>query len=255
MKNKVLIFIPAFNEEESLPNVIQDVFDNFGKETNLVIVDDGSKDNTSQVAKQLGAKVISFPYNQGSGSASQTGYLYALENNYDYAAQIDADGQHRAKDLRMILEKVKTNQTDLAVGSRYLNPDKEDKETYNPSFLRDLGSKIFRKTLSISTGTKLTDVTSGMRACNKEIIQQFAEVYDPDYAEIESLQRCLNLGFRVKEYQVKMLPRQAGESKIKTVDSINYALKTFLILAVGSLRKGRDKKTFLKNNQNKGDKK
>lgn len=252
---RALVFVPAFNEEDCIQAVIYDIRNEFKEKVDILVIDDGSKDRTRQKAKAAGAEVISFPFNQGSGSASQTGYLFAEQNNYNYAAQMDADGQHRAKDLRMILEKVKTNQTDLAVGSRYLNPDKEDKETYSPSFLRDLGSKIFRKTLSISTGTKLTDVTSGMRACNKEIIQQFAEVYDPDYAEIESLQRCLNLGFRVKEYQVKMLPRQAGESKIKTIDSINYALKTFLILAVGSLRKQRDKKTFLKNNQNKGDKK
>jgi len=237
-----LIFIPAYNEADNIAQVVNATQAQL-PDADLLVVDDGSTDDTVAVALAAGASVASLPFNQGLGAALQTGYLEAKRGNYAYCAHLDADGQHRPEDLQMLLEAVKEDECDLAVGSRYLDQQALEEAVegmYKPNLSRNLGSVLFRQALSAVTGHRFTDTTSGLRAANRKIIDQFSAVYAPDYAELESLQRSLALGLRVREYPVVMLERFSGKSKIGFFASLHFTFKSTLVLLIGSLRRRRD---------------
>jgi len=234
-----LVFIPAYNEQDGVADVILSV-KAAAPDVDILVIDDGSSDLTAARARAAGAKVASLPFNQGLGAALQTGYLEARRGGYLRCAHLDADGQHRPEDMLRLLQAVRDDECDLAVGSRYLSPS-DDEESYSPSRLRSIGSRMFRRLLSWATGQVFTDTTSGLRAANQQIIEHFAGTYAPDYAELESLQRALAVGLRVKEYPVMMLPRSAGESKIGPWASLHFTFKSMLVIIIGSLRRRRDR--------------
>lgn len=236
--SSILVFIPAYNEKESIGAVIADV-QRVLPEADVMVVDDGSTDGTAQAAREAGAAVAILPFNQGLGAALQTGYLEALRNDYEICAHLDADGQHRAEDLARLVAAARDGDCDLAVGSRYLEPT-EVEGAYKPSPLRSIGSSIFRRLLTWATRQQFTDTTSGLRAANRRVITRFAGTYAPDFAELESLQRAISLGLRVQEYPVVMLPRAAGKSKIGGFKSAHFTFKSTLVLIVGVLRRRRD---------------
>ncbi|NLB81995.1 MAG: glycosyltransferase family 2 protein, partial [Clostridiaceae bacterium] len=157
---KIMTVIPAYNEEKSIARVITLIKSiDIDQQIDIVVVDDGSVDNTATEAEKTGATVIRLPVNLGIGGAVQTGYLYALHNNYDCVVQIDGDGQHDPKDLPKLLGLIEDGQADLAVGSRFV-----EKTGYRPPFFRKMGICYFSGLVELVTGLKINDTTSGYRA-------------------------------------------------------------------------------------------
>jgi glycosyltransferase involved in cell wall biosynthesis len=236
---RTLIFIPAWNEQESVVQVVRDVRERL-PEADVLVVDDGSTDATADRARRAGALVASHPFNQGLGAALHTGYLYARRRGYEYCAHLDADGQHPAEELARLLAAVWNDECDLALGSRYHAPSTEaliEGEHYRPTLTRRLGMAVFRGLLTFTTRHRFTDTTSGFRAANGHAIRLFAARYQPDFAELESLQRAVRHGLRIKELQVTMLPRAAGTSKITPLASAFFIFKGLLVVGLGSLRR------------------
>lgn len=227
---KTLVFIPAWNEEDSIEAVIGDARKHVPGAPVLVI-DDGSGDGTANRARAAGALVASLPFNQGVGAAHQTGYIYAMAHGYELCGQIDGDGQHPAAELTRLLAEVEAGQADLVVGSRFA-----EASGYRTPWVRRAGQRLFSLIVSTATRQTLTDTTSGMRALNRRAMSLFADRYSSEFAEVESLQQAVRAGLTVKEIPVRMLPREQGRSFITPLGSSFYIFKTLIVLLVGQLR-------------------
>ncbi len=232
---RTLVFIPAWNEEDSVVGVIRDVQTHI-PDADILVIDDGSADATAARAREAGARVAVLPFNQGLGAALQTGYLYALRGGYELCAHLDSDGQHPPAEVARLLTEVREGRADLAIGSRYVDPDTAEADDYRPTFLRRMGSGMFRFFLTLATRQRFTDTTSGMRAANRRVMRLFSERYSPDFAEIESLQRAVRQGLTVEELPVRMLPRTGGTSFLTPVKSTFFIFKSLIVLLVGRFR-------------------
>jgi glycosyltransferase involved in cell wall biosynthesis len=232
---RTLVFIPAWNEEASVAGVIADVRKSM-PEADLLVVDDGSTDGTVARAREAGALVASLPFNQGLGAALQTGYLYALRNDYDACAHLDADGQHPPEEVARLLEEITAGRADLVIGSRYHAGAVSASGDYRPTFSRRIGTSVFRFFLTLATRQRFTDTTSGMRAANRRVMALFSKHYSPDFAEIESLQLAVRQGLRVEELPVQMLERTGGTSFLTPVRSAFFIFKGLVVLLVGQFR-------------------
>ena len=235
---KKLIIIPAFNEAESLPNLISDIL-SLDEEYDYVIINDGSKDKTKELCAEKVFSVIHLPINSGIGVAVQTGYKYALENDYDIAVQIDGDGQHDVNYLAEVVSVIESGQADVAIGSRFIT-----KEGFQSSGARRIGIHLLSTIIQICTGVKIKDVTSGFRAVNKEFIRIFAEDYSKDYPEPEAIVIVKMHGGKIKEVPVIMKERESGTSSITMWKSIYYMIKVTLAILIRRLSYGvrREKK-------------
>jgi len=230
-EQKSLIIIPAYNEEKSVKNVVENIY----KETtncDIAVINDGSKDNTYNEAKKTKATVIDLPNNLGIGGAVQTGYLYAYKNNYDIAIQVDADGQHDSKYINEMLELLKNEQADMVIGSRFVQ-----KTAYKQTFFRMLGINITSGIIKILTGKKIYDTTSGFRAINKDIIESFANSYPYDYPEPCTNMEMILKGKKIMEIPVEMRQRETGVSSISPLKSVKYMLKVILSLFLMRIKK------------------
>lgn len=233
---RTLVFIPAWNEEASVTEVIADVR-KFLPAADVLVVDDGSGDATSQRAREAGALVAVLPFNQGLGAALQTGYLYALRHGYDACAHLDADGQHPAEEVARLLEEVTSDRADLVIGSRYhAEGQPAGNDEYRPTLSRRIGTSVFRFFLTLATRQRFTDTTSGMRAANRRVMALFSQHYSPDFAEIESLQLAVRQGLRVEEVPVRMLERTGGSSFLTPLRSAFFIFKGVVVLLVGQFR-------------------
>jgi glycosyltransferase involved in cell wall biosynthesis len=224
---KVLVVIPAFNEESNLPEVIEDLKTASHEK---VVVNDGSLDNTMAVARSLGLRVISHPFNLGIGCAVQTGLRYALGEGYDAAVQFDGDGQHRADQIERILEPVAKGEADMVIGSRVLATG------YSFPHLRRLGIRVFSFLIKLLTGRRITDPTSGFRCYGARALSLFADYYPDDYPEVESTIMAVNGGLRVAEVPAQMRQRASGRSSITPLRSIYYMVKVSLAIVINGLR-------------------
>ncbi|MDP4180102.1 MAG: glycosyltransferase family 2 protein [Bacillota bacterium] len=229
---KILVIIPAYNEEKSISKVIKSLFDS-GHKVDLVVVDDGSKDKTSIIAKESGAKVLKLPFNLGIGGAMQTGYLYAKKNNYDVAIQLDGDGQHDPLYLGDLITPLLDGRSDMIIGSRYVA-----KTEYQSNVSRRIGMIFFSTLVTLLTGNPIKDTTSGFRAVNRKIIDYFADNYPSDYPEVDVLIRLHKKKFKVMEVPVEMKERQGGTSSITPLKSIYYVIKVSIVLLINSIRTG-----------------
>lgn len=226
---KVLIIIPAYNEQENIERVVNEVI----KENDwvdVVVINDGSKDNTLEKAKHTKAKVIDLPNNLGIGGAVQTGMLYAHKNKYDIAIQIDGDGQHNPKYIQEMVNKINEGY-DMVIGSRFV-----EKTSYNQTFFRMLGIKITSALIKAITGKKIYDTTSGFRAVNKVVIEEFAKRYPYDYPEPETNMQIILKGKKVLEIPVEMRRRIAGKSFVTPIKSVKYMTKVTLSLLMAKLK-------------------
>jgi glycosyltransferase involved in cell wall biosynthesis len=237
---RTLVFIPAWNEEASIAEVIGDIREHMPG-ADLLVVDDGSTDATAARAREAGAPVASLPFNQGLGAALQTGYLYALRQGYQCCAHLDADGQHPASEVSRLLDEVTADRADLVIGSRYREGGGEaaDGDDYQPTISRRIGTNVFRFFLTLATRQRFTDTTSGMRAANRRVMALFSERYSPDFAEIESLQLAVRQGLRVEEVPVRMLERSGGSSFLTPLRSAFFIFKGLIVLLVGMFRPRR----------------
>lgn len=230
---KVLMIIPAYNEEESIVNTIKkiDKYNASAKEkVDYVIINDGSKDNTGKICKENNFNTINLIHNLGIGGAVQTGYKYALEKNYDIAIQFDGDGQHDENYIDSLVGEIK-NGNDFVIGSRFVSNLSEFKSTG----ARRFGIKIISFLIKLVTGFKIYDPTSGFRAANKKVISLFASNYPTEYPEPESSVYLLKRGLKVKEVPVKMHERVAGTSSIKPLKSVYYMFSVCFSIIIASL--------------------
>lgn len=227
---KKLVIIPAYNEEESILTTVQDVLDN-APGFDYVVVNDCSRDSTLAVCRKHGLNVLDLPINLGIGGAIQTGYRYALEHGYDVAVQFDGDGQHDARFLQAMADKLERDGLDMVIGSRFIN-----NEGFQSTGLRRLGIRFFEKLIKLLYGVRITDATSGMRLCGHAVLEQFAREYPQDYPEPETVARLLRHKFKVEEMPVIMRERQAGTSSINPAKSVYYMIKVSLAILIEKVR-------------------
>ncbi len=226
-----LAIIPAFNEAACVGGVIDEIR-SFDPSFEILVVDDGSRDATAEVARAHGARVVSLPFNLGIGGAVQTGYRYAAERGFDVAVQVDGDGQHDPRELPALLSPVLAGEADLVVGSRFAGAG-----TYRAPLLRRLGIRLFAQTISFLVGQPVTDTTSGFRAANRRAIALFAADYPHDYPEVETTVIVVKERLRLVEIPVSMRDRAAGRSSITAFRSVYYMAKVSLALFVGLFRR------------------
>lgn len=219
---KVLIIIPAYNEEKSITNVINSINANC-ENVDYLIINDCSSDNTEKVIKNNKFNYVSLPVNLGIGGGVQTGYKYAVDNDYDIAIQIDGDGQHDPAYICDLIKPIIDGQADMVIGSRFI-----EKQGFQTSFFRRLGIKFLNKLIKITCKTTVTDVTSGFRATSKELNKMFAKEYAQDYPEPEAIIYSVLNGYRVLEVPVIMHERKEGKSSINITRSIYYMIKVSL---------------------------
>ena len=204
------------------------------------MINDGSTDNTEKILQKNHIHHIKLVNNLGIGGAVQTGYKYAYENGYDIAIQFDGDGQHDVNYIPQICEPLINGQADMCIGTRYL--DKSESK-FQSTFMRRLGANIISFFIKICTGKKITDPTSGFRAVNKTVIEEFAKQYPTEYPEPESTVSLLVNGYKVQEVPVSMNERTGGVSSIRLFKTIDYMAKVVLAIIIDSIsfRKRRKK--------------
>jgi hypothetical protein len=219
---RICVIIPAYNEGESVQDVVHAVQHSLPK-ARTVVVDDGSTDDTSARAIQAGATVITLPVNLGIGGAVQTGYRYALRERFDICLQIDGDGQHDPEEAPLLIAPLVHGDADLVVGSRWLG-----RGDYIASPSRRMGMKILARLVRWKTGAVVTDPTSGFRAVSSKGISLYAANYPADYPEVEALLLATNDGLRIMEIPVRMHSRQYGMSSISGLGSAYYMARVSL---------------------------
>jgi len=232
MLPKILIIIPAYNEGERIREVIGRVLE-IAPDYGILVVNDGSADDTAQEARSAGARVLSHPFNLGYGVAIQTGYKYALAKGYDYVVQMDGDGQHDPAFIPQLLAPVRNGETDFTLGSRFLGT-----ESYEPSLARRVGMAFFRWLISLLIGTRITDSTSGYQAFNRRVIRYFTtEVFPCDYPDADMLLTLHRAGFSIREVPVRMHANATGKSMHTGWKPLYYMFKMLLSIFVTLLRK------------------
>lgn len=238
MKNvKVILIIPAYNEEENILNTYNSIIKyNRANKTNydVIVINDGSKDNTGKICHEHNIPVIDLIHNLGIGGAVQTGYKYAYYNNYDIAVQFDGDGQHDVSSVKKIIEPIINKNADLVIGSRFIN---KNSEGFKSTLLRRIGIKTISLFMMFSVGKKIYDTTSGFRACSKELIKDFSISYPSEYPEPITTVETLKKKFVVKEVETKMNERKNGVSSIRAWKEVYYMLNVCLALFIIKFRR------------------
>jgi len=230
---RVAIVIPAYNEENTLASVVNGInrlkIDGF--ELISIVVNDCSKDQTAFVARNLKCELLNLPVNLGIGGAVQTGLKYALSNNFDYAMQVDGDGQHPACEIPKLIIEIDTKGFDVVIGSRFII-----KAGFQSSFLRRLGIIFFSKLIRTLCGIKISDTTSGFRIMNRKSLEVVSAYYPDEYPEPESLILFHKKALIIREVPVSMIERQGGQSSINAFSSIYYLFKVSLAILYTFIR-------------------
>jgi len=228
-----LAIVPAYNESASITRVVTELAEH-APDFDVVVIDDGSTDDTAERARAAGAQVVRHPFNLGIGGAVQSGYLYASERGYDLAVQVDGDGQHDPRFLGDMRDHLAAHpELDMVTGSRFLAADGDG---FRSSAPRRLGIRIFSAVLSRVVGQRVTDPTSGLRMCGRRGIDLFARDYPHDYPEVEAVLLMHAHALESVELPVRMRERAGGVSSINSTRSIYYMIKVLLAVFVGLFR-------------------
>ena len=231
---KVLMIIPAYNEEKSIVNTVKslEAFKSDRHTLDYIIINDGSKDNTREVCIENKLNFVDLPMNLGIGGAVQTGYKYALVNNYDIAIQFDGDGQHDANYIINLVEEIEKGY-DIAIGSRFVKELSEFKSTR----VRRIGINFLSRLIKLVSGKRVYDPTSGFRAANRKVISEFANEYPIDYPEPDTIVSIIKKGYRVSEIPVKMNERKEGTSSLTTniFKPVYYMIKVSLAIIITAM--------------------
>jgi glycosyltransferase involved in cell wall biosynthesis len=237
-KEKFLIIIPAYNEEKSALKVIDKIQSNLPN-IDIVVIDDKSTDDTLKILRTKSISILPLPINLGYGAAIETGYLYAFQNNYDAVIQLDADGQHRPEDIVTFIEEYRKKDSDIILGSRFLNP-----ESYKPPIARRIGMIFFSTLISLFAKINITDPTTGFQMVNRKIIAYYIKnkVFPSDYPDADILILLKKLGFNIKEVPVKMYANNENKSMHSGLKPLYYVIKVSLsifIVLISNLKKGK----------------
>jgi glycosyltransferase involved in cell wall biosynthesis len=224
-----LVFIPAWNEEASLPAVIADARANL-PDADVLVIDDGSTDATAEVARAHGAHVVSFGSNRGLKAGIAEGYRQALRRDYDYCGRLDADGQHLAEELARMLELVRSGACDVAIGSRFLPESGKDGERYKPAPERVFGTTLLRLLMRLRLGQPISDGTSGLYAVDRSALELLADDYLCEAPEVEALVRITDAKLRLVEVPVHMRQREHGESSFRGKRAVGLVVTIGLTL-------------------------
>ena len=226
--DKVLLVIPAFNEEKNIEKVVDRLQSEF-QELDYIVVNDGSRDRTAAICREKGYHLLDLPVNLGLAGCFQAGMRYAYEKGYSYAIQFDGDGQHRPEYIAAMKERMDEGY-DIVIGSRFV----EEKKDWS---IRMIGSRLIGAAIFVTTGTRLTDPTSGMRLFSRKMIKEFALNlnYGP---EPDTVSFLLKQGAKISEVQVKIDERTEGESYLKPLTAGYYMSRMLLsILFIQNFRK------------------
>jgi glycosyltransferase involved in cell wall biosynthesis len=201
-----LVIIPAFNEADSLPRVLEELAAKLPA-LDVVVVSDGSTDDTAAVARAAGVVVVELPFNLGIGGAMRTGFRYAVERGHDVAVQLDADGQHDPSMVTRLLTVVAEG-ADLVIGSRFAEGGAP---TYHISRVRRIAMKVLESVVRRLVGQRFTDTSSGFRGFSHSMLAFLADHYPVEYMDsVEALVMATNAGFDVREVPAGMLGRIGG---------------------------------------------
>lgn len=217
MGRELLIIIPAYNEEENIGDFIQEMKKSKLEDiADILVINDGSTDNTETVVRQCEIDIINKPLNMGYGSTLQLGYKYAKEYNYQYIIQIDGDGQHDVSNIQVIIDALKgegsisTERPDIVIGSRFLSSENE----MRVSWLKKIAIGFFKKIIRVFTEKDITDPTSGLQGLNRNAFTYYANYgnFDYRYPDINMIIQMIMMGFKIEEVPAKMYPRKSGIS-------------------------------------------
>jgi len=233
-----VVFIPAWNEEDNLPAVLDGLHEQVA-DADLLVVDDGSTDRTADVARAHGAQVLSLGANRGLRVGIAAGYRWALEHDYAFCGRVDADGQHPPRELARLLERVRADECDVAVGSRFVSGNGYAPYRYRPSAARRLGTGLLRRSVAVVLRRPFRDATSGLYAVNAKALPLLARPYTSGAPEVEGLIRLVDAGLRLEEVPVDMAPRAGGESKLRGSKAVKLVLTVVATLGVALLARGR----------------
>lgn len=229
---KILIVMPAHNEEKNIKEVIEEIKRDL-PDIDLVVINDASTDKTEEIVKQNNVTCISLPFNLGYSLAVQTGIKYARDNKYDYVLQMDADGQHIANEAKKLLEYMKQNKPDIVIGSRFL-----EQTEYKHGAIRKLGTNILSGLIKIICHKTIKDPTSGFQCINKKAIQYFAEMGNyPEFPDANLIIELLLNGYEICEISTKMRERKYGQGMHKgIIGPIKYMIKVLYNIIIIILR-------------------
>lgn len=225
-KKKVLVIIPAYNEAENIVHVVKHMTE-VAPQYDYLVINDGSTDDTPDLCRRENFHYLDLPINMGIGGAVQAGYIYARKYDYDIAVQMDGDGQHDIAYLDRLLEPIVNGESDIAIGSRFL-----EKEGFQSSATRRLGINILSGLIWMVTGKRVMDVTSGYRAVNRKFIEIYSKDFPMDYSEPEAIVSAVMHRGRIKEIPVQMRAREGGVSSITFKKSIYYMIKVTLAILI-----------------------
>lgn len=237
MKKKILLIIPAYNEEENILKTCNSII-NYNKKNktnyNLIVINDGSKDNTENILMENNINHVKLIHNLGIGGAVQTGYKYALEHDYDIAVQFDGDGQHDVKYVENLIKPIIENNINMVIGSRFID---DSSSKFKSSKARRVGINLISLAIKLKTKKKIYDTTSGFRAVDKRIIKLFANSYPTEYPEPISTVNVIKNKYSIVEIPVSMQEREGGKSSINSWKTVYYMVN--VILSIILARKGR----------------
>ncbi len=225
---RIAAIVPAYNEETAISAVVNDI-NSLAISNQLlidvIVVNDCSKDSTAEIISKLNCIALNLPINLGIGGAVQTGFRYAFENGYDYAVQIDGDGQHPASEIPKIVNLAVTGGFDVVIGSRFIS-----NQGFQSSAMRRIGINYFKWLNRMLVGTVINDSTSGFRLINRKVLESVVEYYPDEYPEPEAIIIYSLNNFKIGEVSVTMKERQGGVSSIGTFASIYYMFKVTLAI-------------------------
>jgi glycosyltransferase involved in cell wall biosynthesis len=230
-KLRSIAIVPAYNEEGSLGQVLEEIR-SVDPDLEIVVINDASADGTARVAAAAGVSAVHLPFNVGIGGAVQTGYQYALEHGFELAIQVDGDGQHDPSEIGRVLEPILDGRADLVVGTRFVKGG-----GYRGTRLRRVGIRVFAAIVSLMVRQRVSDTTSGFRAVNRKALRLFAADYPHDYPEVESIVLLSRHRLRMLEVPVQMRVRETGNSSITAMRSAYYMIKVLLALFIGLFRR------------------
>ena len=226
--------VPAYNEEGAIAQVVTDL-NNFAKSNQItlqvIVVNDCSKDNTGNIIDQLHCVALHLPVNLGIGGAVQTGFKYAYRNGFDFAFQVDGDGQHPPEEMIHLLNEQQQHQSNVTIGSRFITG-----EGFQSSFMRKVGIRYFQFLLQALTGFKITDSTSGFRMLDRKALALVCNYYPDEYPEPEAIVLYARNQLKVTEVPVKMRDRESGNSSIGFFASLYYMAKVSIAILFSYIR-------------------